>query len=702
MSGFVLTTIHDPLGSTTAFSYMANSAGNYTDPQLNRADTLIGGLRIQQIIVTDNVTGISKYRNFSYFSPGSSLPGGVVTQIPVYMLPIYNYFFSQAVASTIGSPFPSNEAGGYIGSGYYSGYYQILRQSSGIVPMQDANGNHIVYPFVKETFGAHGEGGYKNYTFNALYGNPESPQVNSMLDFSTYTTTSLMPVTLVGGGVSSVNEIVGNGHMNDTVAYPLILPANVSYSTNYNQIVNTYPFTPKQVDLISGKLLEEDTFDALGNVITTVTNNYATNFQENFWIRGMEAYLPMATFAFPYNALAFYKLHTGVSHLVSTTKKTYNGSNAVTVITKYGYESPYHTLSTSDTTTDSQGSVLINKTYYSFDYANTATTDNVFGKMKLRNLLEPVRTQNWKNGNLVGEKITKFYDFASSSADTLINPLNVYALETATPLTPALANETIAWGAPQTTLLPANSDLISKVNFTFDGTTGKLISQQLTSDKSQGVQWSNQLKVPVALVDNAMNTATLKEFYYEGFEESTVSQLYTGNGHTGTKSVFAPYTVTWTLPNSRSYVISYWYLYNGVWTFMPEQAFTGTLALSSLGTAYDDIRIHPVDANMVTYTYDPTGSLTSSTDAKSLTTYYEYDSFQRLRNIRDYQKNITKSICYNYNGQGDGCFINMPTYTNAGNVRVIYQELHRRLHRHDGYLYRSGRNLYVEHFAAGR
>jgi YD repeat-containing protein len=177
------------------------------------------------------------------------------------------------------------------------------------------------------------------------------------------------------------------------------------------------------------------------------------------------------------------------------------------------------------------------------------------------------------------------------------------------------------------------------------------------------VMWSSRLKIPFALADNAVNTTSLKEFYYEGFEESTASGLYTGNGHTGTKSIFAPYTVSWALPNSRSYVISYWYFANSVWTYQPEQPLTGSMTLSG-GTAYDDIRIHPKDATMVTYTYDAGGNLTSSTDAKSLTTYYEYDSFQRLRNIRDYQKNIIKSICYNYNGQANGCFINMPSYSN--------------------------------------
>jgi YD repeat-containing protein len=142
----------------------------------------------------------------------------------------------------------------------------------------------------------------------------------------------------------------------------------------------------------------------------------------------------------------------------------------------------------------------------------------------------------------------------------------------------------------------------------------------------------------------------INEYYYEGFEESTISGIQTGTGHTGTKYSPATYTVSWTLPNSRSYVISYWYLSSGVWKFQPEQPFTGSLILTG-GTGYDDIRIHPSDAFMTNYTYDANGNVTSSTDAKGETTYYEYDAFLRLMNVKDKDGNIIKHTDYHYQGQ---------------------------------------------------
>jgi YD repeat-containing protein len=53
------------------------------------------------------------------------------------------------------------------------------------------------------------------------------------------------------------------------------------------------------------------------------------------------------------------------------------------------------------------------------------------------------------------------------------------------------------------------------------------------------------------------------------------------------------------------------------------------------------------DVHISTYTYDPLVGMTSETDAKGMTTTYEYDSFQRLKNIKDHNNNIVKHFNYN-------------------------------------------------------
>jgi len=63
---------------------------------------------------------------------------------------------------------------------------------------------------------------------------------------------------------------------------------------------------------------------------------------------------------------------------------------------------------------------------------------------------------------------------------------------------------------------------------------------------------------------------------------------------------------------------------------------------------FDDLSIRPSDAAMTTYTYKPLVGMTSMTDAKGLTTFYDYDSFGRLKFIRDQEGNIIKQMDYHY------------------------------------------------------
>lgn len=49
-----------------------------------------------------------------------------------------------------------------------------------------------------------------------------------------------------------------------------------------------------------------------------------------------------------------------------------------------------------------------------------------------------------------------------------------------------------------------------------------------------------------------------------------------------------------------------------------------------------------------TYTYKPLIGVTSETDAKGLTRYFEYDHFHRLNTEKDSNENLTRSIVYKY------------------------------------------------------
>lgn len=92
----------------------------------------------------------------------------------------------------------------------------------------------------------------------------------------------------------------------------------------------------------------------------------------------------------------------------------------------------------------------------------------------------------------------------------------------------------------------------------------------------------------------------------------------------------------------------------------------------TINTAINNLRNHSgMSQAMVTaYTYKPLVGMTSQTDPKGMTTYFEYDSFQRLKHIKDQNGNIVKSYCYNYAGQVSDCNVGGNTGNSANWVNT--------------------------------
>ncbi|MGX1931133.1 hypothetical protein [Flagellimonas sp. 2504JD4-2] len=72
---------------------------------------------------------------------------------------------------------------------------------------------------------------------------------------------------------------------------------------------------------------------------------------------------------------------------------------------------------------------------------------------------------------------------------------------------------------------------------------------------------------------------------------------------------------------------------------------------SALRDALDNIRSAATGAFVTTYTYDPLIGLNSVTDPKGYTMYYVYDSFNRLKEVRDGANNLVTDYQYHYKSQ---------------------------------------------------
>ncbi|WP_299115115.1 hypothetical protein [uncultured Winogradskyella sp.] len=76
---------------------------------------------------------------------------------------------------------------------------------------------------------------------------------------------------------------------------------------------------------------------------------------------------------------------------------------------------------------------------------------------------------------------------------------------------------------------------------------------------------------------------------------------------------------------------------------------------AALRDALEALRNHPdlQQAMVTTYTYDPLIGVTSMTDPKGYTVYYEYDDFNRLQRVKDQDGKIMSENKYNYHLQSN-------------------------------------------------
>jgi hypothetical protein len=91
------------------------------------------------------------------------------------------------------------------------------------------------------------------------------------------------------------------------------------------------------------------------------------------------------------------------------------------------------------------------------------------------------------------------------------------------------------------------------------------------------------------------------------------------------------------------------------WTFY-EHVLTTPTSITISGTGLvDEVRLHPEDATMKSYTYEPTVGVTASCDGNNNITYNEYDIFKRLTLVRDADYRIIKKWCYGNAGEVENC-----------------------------------------------
>jgi YD repeat-containing protein len=384
--------------------------------------------------------------------------------------------------------------------------------------------------------------------------------------------------------------------------------------------------------------------------------NKATEFIKSYQM-GFFNIMPNQVRAYTEYAVKFY---TNAYLPATITEKLYNGIHPIVTATTFTYD-PITLNKKTITKTNSNGDILTIKYRYINDLvaglsvpATPAVAVYPYSYMFKNNMIGiPLETiQSTSKGGV--ETITNVtmttYQGLLGATGTAV-PSTIYKTQIINPKT-AYTNHTITIDGSGDHEGTMDTDLKPITNFSkWDNASGKLLQFENLGKSPISYLWGYSKTQTIAECKNA----AYNEFFYEGFEDyaATAPNIEPYGGHTGTNCKPFPYTVTWTPPAGRTYVISYWYRNEG-WKYKEEQVYTPNFQLTG-GDAFDDIRVYPVDAQMVTYTYNPAVGLSSITDARSQTTYYNYDTYNRLRTVKDANGKILKAYCYNYKNEPSPC-----------------------------------------------
>ncbi len=364
--------------------------------------------------------------------------------------------------------------------------------------------------------------------------------------------------------------------------------------------------------------------------------------------------------------------------LDSTIVLDYNsfGQNPLKKKTEFFYNNLLHSQLSKKSTLESDGSITTEEYWFPYDYNTTYSFDTLIGKNILNTVVDYRKSIS---NTLTAGKTIKY--------NTVGQPIEIFKAENE--LGSALnwyINNPYSYGVPYA-YLSYNSK-------------HRLIGQQVADKNTVSTIWGYGESKVLAITENSQPS----EAGYTSFENSELNewQKYPANtiindvsvSHTGESCIrlnqeagpFRVFSVGDYAANHPAYKASVWvkgssqaYLHievNGVlttkvrqtnanggtdWNLLeveiPQKNYEDYMGSGLQFKVYvggdpnalfDDLRFHPSDAMMTSYTYKPLIGITSESDSRNMPAYYEYDTFGRLKMVRDQQGNILKTYDYNY------------------------------------------------------
>ncbi|RPD42748.1 hypothetical protein [Chitinophaga barathri] len=320
--------------------------------------------------------------------------------------------------------------------------------------------------------------------------------------------------------------------------------------------------------------------------------------------------------AYTFRGVSFYRLESQFWHQVDEKVTTYSqtAGDVPLVETSYlKYDHPVRLQITGRDIIDSRGQTVSTTFKYPYDFPSDPVCVQMVAKNHISALIEQVQTVG------ATHRQTLKAVYVTSSGIQLPGYVQVKT---------------------------GNGSMETRLRYHAYSDKGQLLSQSKESDVPMSYKWGYSDQYPVAEVSNAQPN----EFYYESFEEGGNTGTLQAGAKTGRRIKEGSFTVSFTPPNTKEYLLSYWYKTSagGAWLYK-ERTYTGTQQVINDGVWVDEVRVHPKNAQMITRSYVYMVGISSETDASGKTVYYEYNDFNELKLIRDQDGKIVKQFDYQYN-----------------------------------------------------
>jgi YD repeat-containing protein len=285
----------------------------------------------------------------------------------------------------------------------------------------------------------------------------------------------------------------------------------------------------------------------------------------------------------------FYDMYSEWWHPGSSTETVYdiNGENPVTTTTHYDYENPFHKNLTKTTTVDSKGKTIITTNQYPHDLPSgiDGTTPTIISSMVADHVIDPViKSHTTVNGEVIKGSINNYTVETHTDGNNVSN--NMYL-----PLN------------VKTLKIGTTSEFENRLEFAEYDNNGHILQVQKPDGTPVSYIWGYNNEYPIAKIENATYSQV----------SSQVANLQ------GLSNLDDDHCLD-----------------------------TETCDENNLRSALNILRNTLPNAMVTTYTYDPLIGVTSMTDPKGYTVYYEYDDFNRLEQVVDADGYILSENEYNY------------------------------------------------------